>query len=477
MKRRLFSMTYGLALAAGLMTACGGGKDNAAAAGPPKNLLFFVGSGLGMTTMTAARIYSVGEDGELTLDTLPETAFVKTYSANSQVSDSAAAMSAYMTGVKGNNQILSMSPNTSAYDLAVGKDYVLGAETTCPSTGNGTAAITLLEMAKAGGLATGIVTTTRITDATTAASYAHLCHRDGENAIAAQMSPKGAGFNAALGNGVDVILGGGLRHFLPKSAAGGLRTDGRDLVAEMKVAGYSFASNKAEFGALPATGKLLGLFNASHMAFDLDRDATLEPSLSEMTGRAIDQLKANTKGMFLVVAGGRVDHALQATLARKALQDTVAFDEAIKVAIARMQVIDPGLKNTLIIATADHDNTLLLNGDAARTGKTTDSSPGVLGLLRSDVDNAIGKDADGNPYTIIGFGNGENRLAMRAKLSDSQVFDKNYHQEATIPSAEDGGGRGGADVFLGAIGMGAANFVGVLDNTAVFGLIRKAAGF
>jgi len=476
MNRQFFAMPYALALSAVLMTACGGGKDNAAA-GPPKNLLFFVGSGLGMTTMTAARIYSVGEDGELTLDTLPETAFVKTYSANSQVSDSAAAMSAYMTGVKVNNQVISMSPNTSAFAPAAGAEYVVGADTTCPSTGNGTAAVTLLEAAKAGGLATGIVTTARITDAATAASYAHLCQRDGENTIAAQMSPKGAGFNTALGSGVDVILGGGLGHFLPKSAAGGLRTDGRNLVAEMKTAGYSFGGDKPEFDALPTTGKLLGLFNTSHMAFDLDRDNAREPSLPEMTGRAIDQLKTNTKGMFLLVAGGRINHALQATLARKALQDTVAFDAAIKVAIAKMQLIDPGLKNTLIVVTADHDNTLLLNGDAARTGKTSDTSPGVLGLLRSYVDNSIGKDADGNPYTIIGFGNGENRPGKRNKLTDLQVFDKSYHQEATIPSAEGGASRGGADVFLGAMGMGAASFVGVMDNTAVFGLIRKAAGF
>jgi len=469
-------MTYALALSAVFMTACVGSTEEDAA-GPPKNLIIFVGSGLGMTTITAARIYSVGEDGELTLDTLPETAFVKTYSANSQVSDSAAAMSAYMTGVKVNNQVISMSPNTSAFVPATGADYVAGAETTCPSSGNGTAAVTLLEAAKAFGMATGIVSTARITDAATAASYAHLCQRDGENTIAAQMTPKGAGFNTALGNGVDVIMGGGLGHFLPKSAAGGLRTDGRNLVAEMKTAGYSFGGNKSEFSALPTTGKLLGLFNTSHMAFDLDRDVAQEPSLSEMTGRAIDQLKVNTKGMFLLVAGGRINHALQATLARKALQDTVAFDAAVKVAITKMQVIDPGLKNTLIVVTADHDNTLFLNGNAARTGKTSDTNFGVLGLLRNYVDNAIGKDADGNSYSIIGFGNGENRPAKRTNLTDLQVFDKSYHQEATIPSAEGGASRGGADVFLGAIGMGSDSFAGVMDNTAVFGLIRKTAGF
>ena len=469
----LSRLASALALTTLMLTACGGTDFLPPA---PKNVLFFLGDGMGMTTMTAARIYGVGEDGELTLDTLPETAFIKTFSANSQVTDSAPSMSAYMTGVKMNNEVIAMSANTAAYDAATGTDYVNGADSTCPTSGNGTQATTLLELAKAAGLATGVVTTTRITHATPAATYAHICHRDGENTIAAQMVPKGVGFNGALGDGVDVILGGGLRNFLPKATAGSARSDSRDLVAEMKAAGYSFAGNKTEFNALPAMGKLLGLFTPSHMAYDLDRDAAKEPSLAEMTTRAIDQLKTNNNGMFLMVEGGRIDHALHETTARKALQDTLAFDAAIKVAIDKMQVIDPGLKNTLIVATADHDHTLVLNGYAARTGKTTDTNPGVLGLLRSYVDGALGKDTSGNPFTIIGFGNGENRLGTRTALTDVMAFDSSYHQEATIPMPIGSETHGGANVFLGALGKGAESFSGVLDNTAVFGLIRKASG-
>jgi alkaline phosphatase len=272
------------------------------------------------------RIYAAGEDGNLTIDTLPESAFVKTYSADAQVTDSAPSMSAYMTGYKMNNEVISMTPDTSAYNKTSFADYVSGADSTCPSSGNGTSVPTLLEIAKTNGLATGVVTTTRITHATPAATYSHICHRDGENAIAAQMVPGGAGYNTALADGVDVILGGGLRHFLPKSSTGGSRTDSRDLVAEMKKAGYNYASNRSEFNALPSSGKLLGLFTSSHMAYDLDRDASKEPSLAEMTSRAIDQLKTNPNGMFLMVEGGRIDHALHETTARKALQDTVAFD-------------------------------------------------------------------------------------------------------------------------------------------------------
>ena len=458
-------------LAVATLTACGGSSST-----PPKNVLFFLGDGMGLTTLTAARIYAAGEDGSLTIDTLPESAFVKTYSADAQVTDSAPSMSAYMTGVKMNNEVISMTADTSAYNKTSFADYVSGADSTCPGSGNGSSVPTLLEIAKSKGLATGVVTTTRITHATPAATYSHICHRDGENTIAAQMVPGGSGYNSALGDGVDVVFGGGLRHFQPKGTTGSSRSDSRDLVAEMKKAGYSFAGSRSDFDALPTSGKLLGLFTSSHMSYDLDRDSAKEPSLAEMTTRAIDQLKGNQAGMFLMVEGGRIDHALHETTARKALQDTVAFDNAIKAAIDKMQALDPGLKNTLIVVTADHDHTLVLNGYAARTGKTSDSNPGVLGLLRSYVDGLLSKDTGGNPFTIIGFGNGENRQATRTALTDAQVFDKTYHQEATIPVAAGSETHGGADVFLGAIGKGAESFTGVIENTAVFGLIRNAMG-
>jgi alkaline phosphatase len=475
MNRKLIAVATGLAIAAMSLTACSGDDGAAPVAAAPKNIIFFLGDGMGLTTMTAARIYKAGEDGELTLDTLPETAFIKTYSKDAQVTDSAPSMAAYMTGVKMNNEVVSMSADTTAMD-ANGASYVSGADSTCPVT-NGKAVSTLLEIAKSAGLATGVVTTTRITHATPATTYAHICHRDGENAIATQMVPGGVGFNSALLDGIDVILGGGIAYFQPKTTSGSKRTDARDLVAEMKTAGYKFAGNKTDFDKFAATDtKVLGLFTSSHMSYDLDRNPAVEPSLSEMTSKAIDVMKKNGKGMFLMVEGGRIDHALHETTARKALQDTVAFDDAIKTAMDKMQVIDPGLKNTLIVVTADHDHTLVLNGYAARTGKTTDSNPGVLGLLRSYLDGSISKDAGGNEFSIIGFGNGENRVATRTALTDATVFASTYHQEAVIPMATGSETHGGGDVFLGAIGKGAENFTGVMVNTTVFGLIRSVFG-
>nr|WP_311528761.1 alkaline phosphatase [uncultured Ralstonia sp.] len=471
---------YAAAAAAALtMAACSsdgtsGAGSNAAAATPTKNVVFFLGDGMGMTTMTAARIYKVGEAGDLTMDTLPESGFVRTYSNDAQVTDSAPSMAAYMTGVKMNNEVISMSPDTMAYDAA-GKDYVNGYDTTCPSN-NGTPVSTLLEQMKAAGYGTGVVTTTRVTHATPAATYSHICHRDGENTIAAQLTPAGAGYNGALSDGVDVVLGGGRRHFLPASA-GGVRTDNRDLTAELKAQGYRYAASRADFDAVSATDKkVIGLFTSSHMSYDLDRDPTKEPSLAEMTGKAIDVLAAKQKGFFLMVEGGRIDHALHETTARKALQDTAAFDDAIKGAIAKLNTIDPGLKNTLIVVTADHDHTLVLNGYAQRTGPSSDTNPGVLGLVKDYVMGTNTTDVNGLPYSIVGFGNGENRPATRTALTDAMVYDKSYHQEAAIPTAVGSETHGGTDVFIGAQGLGAERFTGAMTNTEVFGLIKQAVG-
>lgn len=455
------------------LSACGGSDSSpSTSAAPTKNVLFFLGDGMGMTTMTAARIYSVGEDGELTMDQLPETAFVHTFSNDAQVTDSAPSMAAYMTGVKMNNEVISMTAATKATD-ASGKPYQVNYDSTCP-TSNGQAVPTLLEEMKAAGYGTGVVSTARITHATPAATYSHVCHRDAENTIAAALVPGGSGYNAKLGDGVDVVFGGGSSYFTPKED-GGRRNDKRNLIAEFKTQKYSFAANKADFDKLPVDGsKIAGLFTKDHMAYDLDRDASKEPSLAEMTDKAIDALTAKKKGFFLMVEGGRIDHALHATNARRALQDTVAFDNAIKAALLKMQKVDPGLKNTLIVVTADHDHTMHLNGYAQRTGKTESGKPGILGLVKDYVTGQPSKDVGGNPYTIIGFGNGPGRKDVRGPIDSTTLESPDYLQEAVVPLASET--HGGADVFLGAQGLGAENFSGVIDNTEVFSLIKKSIG-
>jgi alkaline phosphatase len=444
-----------------------------------KNIIFFLGDGMGLTTLTAARIFAVGEEGELTLDTLPESAFVKTFSNDAQVTDSGAAMSAYMTGVKANNGVLSMTTDT----LSIAPAADANGRQLASRCGNGRPVATLAELAKQRGMAAGIVTNTRVTDATPGAVYSHACHRGLETDIAAALVPGGAGYNSALGpNGLDVVLGGGVDAFVGADL-GGKRADGRDLLAELKSRGYRLATSTAQLNAIDAQAPqpVLGLFARSDMNFDALRDPAREPDLGEMTIKAISVLAKNPNGFFLMVEGGLIDYALHATNAKRALQETVAFDNALKAAIAQMRAIDPGLKNTLIVATADHDHTLLLNGYARRTGKTTPTQPGVLGLVRNVSDNSLRRDLDGAPYTIIGFGNGEHRVqgsrGAAPLLTDAIVSADDYHQEAAIRVSKWDETHGGTDVYLGAIGAGAHHFHGTIDNTRVFSLIKAAAGW
>jgi len=442
--------------------------------GQAKNVIFFLGDGMGINTLTAARIYAVGEEGELAIDTLPESAFVKTFSNDAQVTDSAASMSAYMTGVKQNNGVISMSSDTRSISPATeGKRSV-------SRCANGEAVPTLAELAKARGMAAGVVTTTSVTDATPGATYAHACHRKLEQDIAAALVPGGAGYNKALGSaGLDLVFGGGAQQFTPVDA-GGKRADGRNLLGELQAKGWRVAANTAQLQALAPNGQpAIGLFAPNHFKYEAARDPAQQPALSEMTAKAIDILANNPNGFFLMVEGGLIDHALHATVAKRALQETVAYNAAIQTALDKMNKLDPGLKNTLIVATADHDHTLLINGYSPRTGKTTPTNAGVLGLVRSLPDGKVRLDKDGAPFTILGFGAGEHRIQgsrKDVKLTDEIVAGDDYHQEAVVRTRSGAGIHGGADVYLGAAGANAELFRGTIDNTRVFDLIKSAAG-
>lgn len=447
----------------------------ALAAGEAKNVIFFLGDGMGPTTVTATRIYKYGEAGKLNMEALTRTARIRTNSHDAQTTDSAPSMAAYMTGVKANNEVISMTPDTQAYD-ATGTAYYLAGNSTCPST-NGKAVVTVLELAKAAGKAVGAVTTTRITHATPAATYSHICHRDGENDIAAQVVPGSGKFNTALGGGVDVLLGGGRKFFLPNTVTGGKRTDGQDLTAKLITAGYTYVTTGTALKAVPTatTNQLVGLFNADHLNYELDRvkGAIDEPSLADMTETAVKILQKNSKGYFLMVEGGRIDHALHGTNAKRALEDTVAFDEAIKRALA---LVD--LKDTLIVVTADHDHTMTFNGYSHRgnpiLGKVTDGK--ATKVAGAPV---LALAADSLPYTTLVFGNGGGaRNATREDLTSVDTGADSYLQNVGVvlgtPGSET---HGGGDVMLLSGGAGSGGLRGTIDNTRVFGVMKSAFGF
>jgi alkaline phosphatase len=449
----------------------------AQAAGEAKNIIFFLGDGMGPSTVTASRIYKYGEDGSLTMDKLERTARIKTYSNDAQTTDSAPSMAAYMTGIKMNNEVISMSADTIATSPSKDVNGNLGINN-CAATGNGTSVPTILELAKAKGKAVGSITTTELTHATPAATFSHICNRNAAYAIAAQLAPAGAGYNAALGDGVDVLMGGGRNHFTPFDASTNKagRADGRNLLTEMAAKSYTVAATKAEMIAAPNDKKFIGIYSTkSHLEYELDRTATpplnegaTQPSLAEMTTKAMDILSKNANGYFLMVEGGRIDHALHGTNAKRALTDTIAFDDAIKAALDKAKLTDPTLANTLIVVTADHDHTLAFNGYGKR------GNP-ILDINRNYKDGLPGKDADGNTYTTLVFGNGPNRPNLRANLDSASVLADNYLQETGVRLASET--HGGGDVKLFATGAGAKIFKGTLDNTKVFGFLKTAFGF
>ena len=419
--------------------------------GTATNIILFLGDGLGVSTVTAARFLAGGAEAELTLDRLPFTALSRTYSRSHQVTDSAAGMNSPVTGEKTPNGAIAM-------------------------TADGTALRTILEMAESAGKSTGIVTTTTVTHATPAACYAHVDARNKEAEIAVQLVPAGAGYNAALGDGLEVILGGGRRYFIPRGVQdaegdAGVRTDGRDLRAELQVAGYAYVSNQEELTTLDLskTQKLLGLFDSSHMHFAMQEAAnpTGEPSLSDMTAAAIAILEQNPNGFFLMVEGGRIDHGHHGNSAHAALTETLAFDHALATAI---DMVD--LNETLILVTADHSHVMTMAGNPKR-------GTSILGLA--------GKDAGGVPYTTLGYANGPGYRGPRPRSAPAEdTFPgilgtpapkdptaPTYIQEAAIPRQSET--HGGEDVIIWAVGRRAGQVRGVVENTRIFHWLRTAA--
>ncbi|BDT61044.1 alkaline phosphatase [Massilia varians] len=447
-------------LAASLASSC------AMAAPQAKNIIFFLGDGMGPTTISAARIFKHGEDGLLNFERLERTARIKTYSNDFQTTDSAPSMGAYMTGVKINQDGISIK-DARAIDPEKDANGNRTIDKCAPN--DGVIVPTILELAKARGKSVGAVTTTELTHATPASTFSHVCHRDAAYAIARQIVPGGEGYNRALGDGVDVLMGGGRHHFTPfdKAANPKGRADGRDLMAEFAAQGYAVGKTRADMMSARPGRKFVGIYSAdTHMDYSLARRAE-QPTLSEMALKAIELLSKDPDGFFLMVEGGKIDHALHDTNAKNALADTVAFDEAIQAAIDRMREIDPGLENTLIVVTADHDHTMVLSGYPKRGSK-------VLDIVHDYARGEPKKDADGKTFTALLFGNGKVRPDVRADVDSAVAQGDEYRQEAGVRTVYES--HGGGDVKLYATGAGSAPFKGTMENTQVFHLMKAAAG-
>lgn len=439
-----------------------------------RNVIMFVGDGMGVATVTAARIHAgqrLGRDGEsheLTLDTFPHIALSRTYSHDFQVPDSAATATAMTTGVKNRSGVLGLRSAALLGQCA-------------SATGQETE--TLFELAEARGYATGIVSTTRITHATPAAAFAHSPHRDWENDAQLARARDGAGcvdiarqlVEWKAGDGFEVILGGGLANFVSE---GGARKDGRDLVAEWtRQPGRVFVRNQGELTrALEADPRqLMGLFTPSHMTYEGDRPKgeTGEPGLPEMTRAAITRLQRATKsrkqGYILLVEGGRIDHAHHESKAGRALLETLMLDEAVRTALEMTDRSD-----TLIVVTADHSHTLTIAGYAPRNAP-------ILGLAGAEEGPATGK--DGRPYTTLGYANGPGSVfapgadadpadGRRPDLSAAGVDHPDFRQPSLVPL--DSETHAGEDVAIYAWGPNDGAFSGTLEQNVIFHSIVHA---
>ncbi|XP_015926819.1 alkaline phosphatase, tissue-nonspecific isozyme-like [Parasteatoda tepidariorum] len=431
-----------------------------------RNIILFIGDGMGMTTVTTARILrgqkrgQTGEENELAFDKFGYIALAKTYNTDSQVGDSGACATALLCGVKGRFETVGLD-DTGTYEKC---ESSLKARIPC-----------LADWAQAEGKATGLVTTTRVTHATPAAMYGHSPSRYWESDskipvedrklckdIARQLVENDPGRN------INVILGGGRSHFLPVKEEGseilsdmGRREDGQNLIdswqhdKKTRRLKYRYVSNKKEFDKVDprSTDYLLGLFNYGHMSYEADRDAGPEgePSLAEMTKKAIQILQKNARGYFLMVEGGRIDHSHHFNNAHRALTDTLALEDAVIVALNMTKSDD-----TLIVVTSDHSHVFAFGGNPKR------GNP-ILGLdsKLSDVDNM--------PYTTLLYANGpgykRDSETGRENLTGTNTEEMNYVQQSAVPRRWDT--HGGEDVPVYAHGPMSHLFRGVLEQTYV----------
>lgn len=440
--------------------------------GRAQNVILFLGDGMSVTTLTAARILEgqnqglSGEEHRLYFETFPYSALVKTYNTNQQTPDSAGTMSAITTGVK-----------TRAGVIAIGPEQDRGI---C----QGAAAYhqpTLLQWAQQQGYATGVVTTARITHATPAASYAHSPERNWEADSDLSREARRYGcrdiawqlIHQAYPAGLDIALGGGKRNF----SRDGERHSG-NLIADwqQQFPGGQYLENRQQLMQLRADtpGPVLGLFADSHLDYHLDHSGQ-QPDLAEMTRTALAFLQQQKqhhpqRGYLLIVEGARIDHGHHAGNAKRALDETIELARAVQLAD---QLSD---NNTLLLVTADHSHTLSMAGYPQR-GNDILGFAANQGLLLAN---------DQSPYTTLGYANGPGGSAdaQHSERLPGRIFWHKPEHRQTKPHSDNfqqaaladiyAETHGADDVALHARGPGARLFQGLLEQHEIFHRIRRA---
>jgi len=321
-------ISAGVVIAAVLLTQ---NSSSPVLADEKKSLIMMVSDGMGIASLTMARSFhqyaqGLPFDRPLNLDAYL-LGSSRTRSTDSLVTDSAAGATAFSCAQKSYNGAISVLPNHSLCG-------------------------TVLEAAKRAGYMTGLVVTTRITDATPACFNSHVDHREKEDDIALQQVG-----GSPLGLVTDLMVGGGRCHFIPRETDGSCRGDSKDVVSIAKSRGFTYISDREGFDKAKSDGvslPLLGLFAGDNIPFDVDRDPSVYPSLAEMAQLALELLttatKDNEKGFFLMIEGSRIDHAGHANDPKAQVHEVLAYDEAFSHVLTWLDR-NPGA----VVSTSDHE--------------------------------------------------------------------------------------------------------------------------
>ena len=443
-----------------------------------KNVIIMISDGNGVGTNYATRVFmgqeegGFGDDHVLPFEEFPSLGLVKTYNVNSQTPDSAGTGTAMMTGVKTDIGVLGVNSNVDRGDCS-----------TLPGNEVATASEIFTDMGKE----VGVVSTARVTHATPGAAYAHTVDRNfgatlpegctEQKTIAEQL------LDAMEAGSVDVAMGGGRRSFITgdmtdNEGDNGRREDGRNLIEEAQDMGAAYAWNAETAAQLPTDGAtpILGVFEDSHMSYEADRAD--EPSLSEMTGIALENLEAKSgdNGFFLQVEAGRVDHAQHGTNLARTVRDGAEFARTVEMVD---EMTDD--EETLIIVTADHEHAFALNGYC---GRGSDILGRCMEINNKGVEHT-GEPVladDGKPYTVGMYTNGSSSVLVRQPdgnyyggrpdVTEEEATDLDYVQQALVPRSSET--HSPEDVAVYAKGPYAHLLEGTIEQNYIFHVMHHA---
>ncbi|EDW09427.2 membrane-bound alkaline phosphatase [Drosophila mojavensis] len=436
-----------------------------------KNLIMFLGDGMSLTTIAAARILkgqlkgNTGEEDSLSFEKFPYTGLSRTYCSNAQVPDSACTATAYLCGIKTNIVALGITANVNFNNCSGSEDPANQVSS-------------IAAWAQAAGKGSGIVTTTTLTHASPSGAYAHATNRFFESDtdivtygedqnfpesctdIAQQLITKEPGKN------FDVMLGGGMGKFLPKSITDkfgnqGERSDGVNLLSKWQSLhpDGALAYNRNQLLSVNPknTPRLIGLFNSGVMDFHKLADPEKQPTLEEMTKKAIEVVSQNPNGYFLFIEGGLIDYGNHFNVPQMGLDEVHELSKAVETAL--------GMTNpdeTLIVVTSDHAHPLSISGYPGR-------GTNILGLNQHDTD------VNGVRYATLNYAVGTNpyldengkRVPLEDKIDDPSFVFPSYIT-GTI------GVHSGDDVGVFATGPQSHLFSGVMQQHTIPHLMAYA---